>query len=90
MLKYLHKGKRRNPMKWKTVRSVVDNKVRGYDSVDLVDGRSISISRWNTKLYPDCWSVHHPRIEAHKLDNNRAFFSTLAKAKEFAETLVRS
>jgi len=77
-------------MKWKPVRSVVTDKVRGYDSVDLVDGRPISISRWNSKLYPDCWAVRHPRIEAHKLDNNQAFFSTLGQAKEFAKTLVRS
>lgn len=77
-------------MKWKPVRSVVTNKVRGYDSVDLVDGRPISISRWDTKLRPNCWAVQHPSIVAHKLDGHKAFFDTLGQAKEFAKTLVRS
>jgi len=70
-------------MNWKTDRRAVDNTVRGYDSIQLLDGRAINICKSK-----GMWAVKHPSIEAHEWDHHTVRFSKLAQAKAFAETLI--
>lgn len=70
-------------IKWNTDRRAVDNKVRGYNSVELLDGRAIKICKSEGS-----WAVKHPSIESHQLDNHTVWFNKLAQAKAFSETLI--
>lgn len=59
--------------------------VRGYRTVELLDGKSVVITKGGRPITGQFYGVRHPRISVKEWE--RAEFCTLAAAKKFVEQL---